>query len=124
MKHLNKISYFKNLGIILSFLILAACGSKDAKEISFKSADGKTTIFINGKKPSFGDPWQTQIKIKTLNDEQELVTEIFASELNEENVKLNWESNEKCKLVFSQQDDTQRNFLIEADTTHIRLVEE
>lgn len=124
MKRMNKISYLKNLWILLPLIVLSACGSKTSQELSSKSPDGQTTIFVNGNKPSFGDPWHATIKIKTSTNEKEIVTEIFASELNNENVKFTWEANDKCRLVFSQQDDTQRSMFIEADAEKINLREE
>jgi hypothetical protein len=124
MKPENIISYLRNLWVLLPLLVLPSCESKTSQEIISRSPDGLTTIFINGSKPSFGDPWQAKIKIKTSADEKEMITEIYASELNNETVNLKWEANDKCRIVFSQQDDTKRNLMIEADSAKINLQEE
>jgi hypothetical protein len=124
MKIINKISFLKHLWVLLPFIALIGCGSKTSKELISKSPDGQTSIFVNGDKPSFGDPWQTKIKIKTSTDEKEVVTEIFASELDGESVQFTWEANDKCRIIFSQQDETQRNMFIEANAEKITLREE
>jgi ABC-type oligopeptide transport system substrate-binding subunit len=124
MKRVNKFIPLKSLWLLLPIMILASCGSKTSTEMSSSSPDGKVTIFVNGTKPSFGDPWQAKIKIKTSTDEKEVITEIFAGELNNENVKFSWETNDRCRIVFSQQDDTERKMVIQADSTQINLHEE
>jgi hypothetical protein len=124
MKRVNKMIYLKWLSGLLPIMILISCGSKTSSEMKSTSPDGKTTISVNGDKPSFGDPWQAKIKIKTSKDEKEVTTEIFAGELNNDNVKFIWQTNDQCRIVFSQQDDTQRNLLVKADSTQINLREE
>jgi hypothetical protein len=119
MNRLNKISFAKTIFILFLIMTFAACGSKTSTEMSSKSPEGQTIISINGNKPSFGDPWNAVIKIKTSSDQKELVTEIFASELNSENVKFIWEANDRCRVTFIQQDDTKKNLLVEADSSHI-----
>jgi hypothetical protein len=124
MKRVNQINLLKRLWVLLPLMILAGCGSKNSTEMSSPSPDGKVTIFVNGTKPSFGDPWQAKIKIKTPSNEKEVVTEIFAGELNKETVKFTWEDTDRCTIVFFQQDNTERKMVVQADSTQINLHEE
>ncbi len=113
-------------GIIIFFatVLLFACSAKKSEELSSKSPDGKAEVKISGTKNSFADPWQTTIKISGYGNNNEVQTEIFAGNLDKETVSFNWESNNACKVVVKQQDNTVRTFVTDIQPDKLELHEE
>ena len=50
------------------------------------------------------DPFMTNIVVTGNDMSDTLITEIFASDLNEETVKFAWSDNENCIITFKQSD--------------------
>jgi len=109
---------------IFVIVLLAACGSKKSGEIVSKSADGNAQITVSGTKNSFVDPWQTTIKISGYNNSSEAQTEIYAGDLNNDNIIFQWENNNVCKVTIKQQDNTSRTFVAEMQPDKLELHEE
>jgi hypothetical protein len=108
---------------ILFLSLLLSCESKNTASVNSQSQDGNSKISVSGTK-NFGDPWQTTIKIKAYNQEQQVVTEIYASDLNDKNVLFNWTDNNHCSITINQQDDTHRTFVVQTSEDKISLREE
>jgi hypothetical protein len=109
-------------GFILIISIFFSCESKNKATVNSQSADGNSKISVSGTK-SFGDPWQTTIKINAYSQEQQVVTEIYAADMNDKNVLFNWLDNNHCNITIEQQDDTKRIFAVEIAEDRISLVE-
>lgn len=122
MKKLSGILIINVLLILINSFI-SGCDSKNTAAVTSQSPDGNSKIFVNGTK-SFGDPWQTTIKISAFKQEQQVVTEIYATDLNDSIVTFNWTDNTHCSIRIQQQDDTHRMFLVEATEEKILLREE
>jgi hypothetical protein len=110
-------------GILLLMSALLSCDSKNTAVVNSQSPDANSKIMVSGTK-NFGDPWQTTIKISGYKQEHQVVTEIYASDLNDKNVLFNWSDNNHCRITFQQQDDTKRIFAVEVTEEKISLKEE
>jgi hypothetical protein len=110
-------------GILVLMSSLLSCNSKNTAMVSSQSPDANAKIVVSGTK-NFGDPWQTTIKINGYKQEHQVVTEIYATDLNDKNVLFNWSDNNHCSITIQQQDDTQRRFAVEVTEEKISLKEE
>ncbi len=123
MKNLKIISLYAF--IILAIFGLNACQEKSSKEIVFTSADELIKITVNGKKPTQLDPWTVELAIQYKDRKKEpLMLEIFAENLNQETVKLDWQDNKNGKITFYQQDGTTRKLNVFASEEGVAMREE
>ena len=114
----------KSIIFVFVITLLSACSSKKSEEIVSKSADGNAQVTVSGTKNNFADPWQTDIKISGYNDSATAQTEIFAGDLNKENITFQWENNNACKVTIKQQDNTSRIFVVDIEPGKLELHEE
>ncbi len=102
----------KNITSCLLFalcaILMASCGSTKTQELASESSDKLCTVKISGTRATSLDPYQATIKIIGYEQSDSLVTEIFAKDLNKENVLFTWADNTNCLVTFIQQDDTKR----------------
>src|SRR4051812_10333145 len=107
---------FKNITYLFTFFILclfaSGCETKKS-ELQSISKDGKSQIIVTGTK-SFMEPWNLTIEIKKGDKSDKLNTELYADEINTENVAFVWQDDNTCIITLTAQDDTQR-------TVHISI---
>jgi len=108
------------ISIVCIVLIFASCTQHPVSaSLSSKSPDGKTTITIDGKKPSPLDPFTVILSVKTVGlDQGSLQFEIAASELTNSNVKFKWTDSQNCRITFVQTDGGERVFAYYATATN------
>ncbi|HEX8546568.1 MAG TPA: hypothetical protein VF691_06365 [Cytophagaceae bacterium] len=118
-KTLNYTTY-----LILLLTIVLGCGGKKTGKVTSQSPDKKILVTITGTKPNFADPFKTTIIFEAEGKKDAVETEIYANELNEENVKVDWASSADCKITIDQQDGNQRKFNLHYDAEGLELVEQ
>lgn len=96
------------LSLLLAAGILFSCGSTKTEEIVSESSDKVSRIKVSAKRTMSVDPFQTSIVIEGFNQSDTIMTEIYARDLNNENVKFAWADNGSCTLTIIQQDDSKR----------------
>lgn len=106
MKTFSKITFLFTLII----LILSSCESKKT-ELESKSKDGSTQIVVHANK-SATEPWDLTIEIKKGNKSDKLTTQLYADEINSENVIFHWQNDNSCVITLIDRDNSQRNILI------------
>lgn len=92
--------------------ILFSCGSTKTQELVSESADKSSQIKISGNRGTSFDPFQASIIINGFGQSDTLMTEIYATDLNNETVKFDWKDNTTCLLTFIQQDDSKRSMTV------------
>jgi len=107
---MKKIAF--TLSLSLTILFISSCGENATKEIISSSSDNTNQIKVSGNRVMSVDPFQTSIIINGFDQSDTLMTEIYARDFTEENVKFNWTENNQCKLTFIQQDDSERSMNI------------
>lgn len=111
--------------VILAIFGLNACQEKSAKEMVFTSANEQIIVTVNGKKPTPLDPWTVELALKYKDNKKEpLMMEIFAEDLNDKTVRLEWQDNQNGKITFFQQDGSKRTLAIFANEQGIAMREE
>ncbi len=111
--------------IVISIaLVLFSCSSKRTAQIESTSANGKVKVKIEGKRSIPFDPFKTEITVKAYNfKEGKLLFEITASDLNEQNVKFNWEDETNCVITIEESDKHIRSFKLIANESQMQLAE-
>jgi len=106
---------FNSLIFIFIALIMIACGPKSTEEIVSESPDKGAVIKISGVRTIALDPLRTSIIVNGYGQSDTLMTEIYAQNFTNENVKFNWTANTECIVTIIQQDDSKRNLQIRFD---------
>ena len=116
----------KNYGFFFLFaLALYSCDEvQKSDELISKSPDGKAEISIKGTKSNFADPWETTIKISGYGHDQSAGLELYPKKLNKEAVTFNWQTNNLCKVVVTELDNSPRTLVIEILPEKLDLHEE
>ena len=111
--------------IIISIaVVLFSCSGKKTAEIESTSANGEVKVKIEGKRSVPFDPFKTEITVKAYNfKEGKLLFEITASDLNEQNVKFNWEEETNCVITIEESDKRVRTFKLIANENQMQLAE-
>jgi len=101
---------YKNILPFTSLLIfcflLSSCETKKS-EIQSVSPDGMASITVSGTK-SFMEPWKLVIEIKAGEKSNKMETELYADEINKNNILFNWTDNKTCVLTLVHQDGESR----------------
>ena len=112
------------LFILAILFLLTSCNEKLNANLSKVSPDGKTKVTINGKKQVSGDSFHTTMTVKSGDiPEGSIIFEIYASDLNDENVKFSWIDAHHAMISFTQSDNEKRVFSLLATETNV-VVEE
>ncbi len=112
-----------NLFIVILLLGFWGCG-KTSATIENTSPNGKVKLFVAGNRSTSLDSWQVDLKVKAYSfKEDQLSFEIYASDLNAENVLFNWSDEEHCTIIFKQTDDTERKFSLSVSPEHLEMKE-
>jgi hypothetical protein len=112
---------------IIFFISLLLCSCDEVQksdELISKSPDGKAEISIKGTKTTFADPWETTIKMSGYGHDQSAELELYPKKLNKEAVTFNWQTNNLCKVVVKEMDDSPRTLVIEILPEKLDLHEE
>jgi archaellum component FlaG (FlaF/FlaG flagellin family) len=94
----------KKILLSLPLIFAIACDSVKSKELITSSADSSYQIKVSGIKPIALDPFTAEIIINGNNRSDTLMTQIYASELNEETVRFTWSDSTNCLITFKQTD--------------------
>ncbi|WMJ73566.1 hypothetical protein RCC89_10395 [Cytophagaceae bacterium ABcell3] len=113
----------RNLLVFIVFaLFLSACTEKSV-EIVEQSPEQNVEIRITGVKPTMVDPFNVSINVKGYGSDETVTTEIHSSELDSENVKFEWVSENECFFTFIQQDNTIRRMHLLIGERQLQLKE-
>lgn len=109
---------------ILFLLFLAACNGKTEALLEHTHDNGKVKVTIKGKRVSSVEPWKVDMAVKAYNfKEGNLIFEIYAEDLNSENVSFTWADDSRCDIVFTQQDGAKRTFRLLASPQQMQMAE-
>ena len=112
------------LFVLAILFSLTSCNEKLNANLTKTSPDGKTKIAINGKKQVSGDAFHTTMTVKSGDiPEGSIIFEIYAADLNDENVKFDWSDAHHAMISFTQSDNEKRVFSLLATETNV-VVEE
>jgi hypothetical protein len=109
---------------LLVLFVLSACNGKKAALVINNSPNGKVSIAVTGNRATTVDAWKVTIAVKASTfKEGKLSFEIYADDLNEKNVKFNWQDDKNCIITIEQREDKPRTFQLIADGTQLQLGE-
>jgi len=110
---------------LLAMLIaLVSCGGKTETTLKKISPNGKVTITIDAKRATAIESWKVDLKVKAYSfKEGKLAFEIYAKDLNDDNVTFEWQDETHCKILFKQQDNSERQFELIASQEQLQLAE-
>ena len=114
------------LPFVLMFILFAvsSCNSKTAAAVESASPNGKVKVRVEGKRGLPLDPFKTEISVKAYEfKEGKLMFEIMAGDLNQENVKFDWEDDNNCAISIEESDKNVRSFKLIADENQVQLAE-
>lgn len=98
--------------VILLFMLASCSQPKDVK-LTKLSPDSKTVVTITGKKASALDPYQVSLAVHSGDiPEGSLNFEVYADDLNNSNVRLDWSDAQHGVVTFTQRDGDPRVFTI------------
>jgi hypothetical protein len=105
-------------------LMLASCGGKTSASLSATSSNQKVKVSISGSRSNTVDPFKVILTVKAYDfKDGRLEFEIYADDLNDQNVKFNWQDDRNCLITFKQQDGVERKFQVIADDTQVQVAE-
>jgi hypothetical protein len=114
----------KNSIYLVLLLFISSCKLNEEKIIANNSPDNHVKIELIGKKQMMGDPWKCELKVKAYDfQEGALIFEIYADDLNDKNVKFDWEDEEHCIISITQSDTEVRHFQLIANKNQVQLAE-
>lgn len=109
--------------MLISAVVFGACGKAGSANLSSASPSGGTKVSVVGSKASFAEPFLVSIAIENGNKRREFQTEIYAGDLNNENVVFEWLADNECRLTFTQQDNTMLVLKIKVQDNEITVQE-
>ena len=105
-------------------LLLCSCAGKTSASLLNNSPNQKVKVSITAKRSSSVDPWNVLLGVKAYDfKEGKLEFEIYAADLNDQNVKFDWRDDRNCLITFQQQDGTPRKFQLIADDSQVQVAE-
>lgn len=105
-------------------LLLASCGGKTEAVVNHTSPNGKVNITVTGKRSNTIEAFRTEIAVKAYElSEGKLMFEIYADDLNTENVMFTWSDDTHCTISIEQRDGATRNFALQATANSVQLAE-
>lgn len=116
----------KSLPLLLLLLVglLTGCGGKTSALLEKEFKEGKVKITISGNRSTSVEAWRVDLSVKAYNfKEGKLSFEIYAADLNDENVTFLWEDDNNCKITFIQRDGVKRIFHLIASPEQLQLAE-
>jgi hypothetical protein len=109
---------------IAIILFSSSCNSKTAGTIVNQSPDKNVTVTINATRPTAVDAWNVVIKVKAYSfKEGKLAFEVYADDLNDQNVKFDWSDNNNCVITVPVRDDKPRRFQLIANQDQVQVAE-
>lgn len=96
--------------IAIAFLFfITGCSTGPIEDLSFSSPEGGVVVEVSGSVPAPLDPIRVTmlVKIPEKSKERDLSFDFHGGSMTMENVKAEWETNYKGKIIFTQQDDSQ-----------------
>lgn len=109
---------------LTTFLLLTACGGKTEAVVNHTSPNGKVSITVAGKRSNTIEAFRTEIAVRAYElSEGKLMFEIYADDLNAENVKFGWSDDTHCTISIEQRDGATRNFALQATANSVQLAE-
>jgi hypothetical protein len=122
-----KIKHMKRFSLItpvLFILFLYSCNDKKAAVFENLSPNKKVQIKVVANRPSAVDAWKVEIKVKAYDfKEGYLAFEVYAGDLNDQNVKFDWKDDRNCIITVEQRDGEPRKFQLIADANQVQLGE-
>jgi hypothetical protein len=112
----------KLLPFLALLFILTSCNDKNEASLTKTSADGKTVVKVYGKRSSSLEPFQVTTTVKSGDiPEGSLIFEIFATDLNDSNVRFDWSDSRNAVITFTQKDGEKKIFKLTVSDTNVIL---
>jgi hypothetical protein len=111
----------RSLITIISIFFFISCGSQAT--LSSSSPEKTNHIELKGVKSSSLDPWIIDLIAKGQNISKTFTLEIFQSELNQETIQFNWDSESSAIITIKSQDNVTHHFMVIFNDTNIVLTE-
>lgn len=114
---------YRYIGVVTILLFLVSCGQP--KDVTFirKSPDGSCTITITGRKASSLDPYQVSLGVRAGDiPEGSLNFEIYADQLDDSNIRIDWSDQQHAIITFTQRDGEPRVFTLAVSDSGVLLV--
>ena len=112
----------KLIPFLALLFILTSCNEKNEVSLTKTSADGKTTVKVYGKRSSSLEPFKVTTTVKSGDiPEGSLIFEIFASDLNDSNVRFDWSDSRNAVITFTQKDGELKIFRLTISDTNVIL---
>lgn len=88
------------------------------------SPNGQVTLSLHGEMPMKFSPWSCTLGVKGYNAwSDSIFFEIVADEINDNNVKFDWQSDERCNIAITEKNGGKRVFNLDATPTMVHLQE-
>lgn len=116
-----KLSFLKIVPFFFLILFVTACAT-DYGPFEFKSPDGgDRSITITGNKATIAAPVMVTVHLVVPKGEKYFTIELAALSLSEENLRVDWENNDKGKITLTQGDGSTKvlDFHLQDDKVHV-----
>lgn len=108
----------------LILLIFCSCNGKLDANYSHTSENRKVKINITGKRSSAVEAWKVTLKVKAYDfEEGQLEFQVYAEDLNEDNISVIWEDEYHAKITIVERDKHKRIFELIASEKQLQLAE-
>lgn len=88
------------------------------------SPSEKVALSLHAEMPMKFSPWNCTLGVKGYDAwSDSIFFEIMANEINEENVKFDWQSDERCTIAITEKNGEKRVFSLEATPSMVHLQE-
>jgi|JI9StandDraft_1071089.scaffolds.fasta_scaffold78123_1 hypothetical protein len=105
-------------------LFLVSCGNSSKITLLKTSPDKQIKITILAERDLSLEPWKVKLSVQAYDfKEGSLAFQIYATDITDENVKLEWQDKYHCLITFEESDKKLRKFQLRASENQVILGE-
>lgn len=110
--------------ILFLLLTLASCNGKTNASLQNQSPNGKVNVTVQAERVTTLESWKIQITVKAYQfKEGSLKLELYADDVNEDNVQFDWRDDANCIITFTANDGRKRTFHLIATPDKVQMGE-
>jgi hypothetical protein len=110
--------------LLWAIFLLTACNEKKTATLTNISPNKKVTTTVTASRTNTVDAWKIIINVNAYTfKDQKLNLELYADDINDQNVKFDWQDNSNCIITFQQREAKPRTFHLKADPNQLQLAE-
>jgi len=110
--------------ILFSSLLMVSCSGETSAYYQHVSPNGKVKVNVEGHRATAIESWKVDMKVNAYDfKEGKLSFEIYAKNLNKDNITFTWSDERNCIITIKQQDNSDRKFQLIASAEQLQLGE-